>query len=148
MYCNMVSKLSVNVRCILTCLLSTVFVLSACKPDLSERDFVLSQKRDSRLIGSWKHIRIPEDNYSLIREYTPSGEIKQYDNGEPSLQEQYFYTKGNTVYVHELGDGFKVSNRTWKYVYRFSEDGNILYIRRTDDSLESKWQRVVNSEQK
>ena len=145
----MVSKLSINVRCILTCLLSTVFMLSACKPDLSERDFVLSQQRDNRLIGSWKKIRVSlEDNSSLMREYTLDGVIKRYDNGELSHEKQYFYTKGNTVYVHELGDGFKVSNRTWKYVYRFSEDGNILYIRRTDDSLESKWQRVVNSEQK
>ena len=145
----MLSKLSVNVRCILTCLLSTVFMLSACKPDLSERDFVLSQQRDNRLIGSWKKIRISsENNYSLIREYTPSGKIKQYDNGKLSLQKQYFYTKGNTLYVFELCDGFKVSNWTGEYVYRFSEDGNILYTRPKDDYLESKWQRIVNSEQK
>ena len=149
MYYNMLSKLSVNVRCILTCLLSTVFMLSACKPDLSERDFVLSQQRDNRLIGSWKKIRISsENNYSIIREYTSDGKIKQYDNGKLSLQKQYFYTKGNILYVFELGDGFKVSNWTWEYVYRFSEDGNILYTRPKDGSIESKWQRIVNSQQK
>ena len=134
---------------LLTMLVATVFMLSACKPDLSERDFVLSQKRDNRLIGPWKNIRVsPEDNYSLIREYTSDGKIKQYDNGEPSLQKQYFYTKGNILYVFELGDGFKVSNWTWEYVYRFSEDGNILYTRPKDGSIESKWQRIVNSQQK
>ena len=145
----MLSKLSVNVRCILTCLLSTVFMLSACKPDLSERDFVLSQQRDNRLIGSWKKIRISsENNYSIIREYTSDGKIKQYDNGKLSLQKQYFYTKGNILYVLALGHGLKASNWTWEFVYRFSEDGNILYIRPKDGSIESKWQRIVNSEQK
>ena len=145
----MVSKLSINVRCILTCLLSTVFMLSACKPDLSERDFVLSQKRDNRLIGSWKKIRVSlEDNSSLMREYTLDGVIKRYDNGELSHEKQYFYTKGNILYVLALGHGLKASNWTWEFVYRFSEDGNILYIRPKDGSIESKWQRIVNSEQK
>ena len=79
----MVSKLSFGALGFLACLFSTVFILSSCKPDLSERDFVLSQKRDNRLIGSWKYIYSPpEDNYSLIREYTSAGEVRQYDNGE------------------------------------------------------------------
>ena len=145
----MVSKLSFVALGILACLFSTVFILSSCKPDLSERDFVLSQKRDNRLIGSWKYIYSPpEDNYSLIREYTSAGEIKQYDNGEQSLLKQYFYTKDNILYVFELGDGFKRSNRTREYEYRFSEDENMLYVKERGGSIENKWQRIVNSQQK
>ena len=145
----MVSKLSFVALGILACLFSTVFILSSCKPDLSERDFVLSQKRDKRLIGSWKRIySSPEDNYSLIREYTSAGEVRQYDNGEQSFLKQYFYTKDNILYVFELGDGFKRSNRTWEREYRFSEDENMLYIKERGGSIEYKWQRIVNSQQK
>ena len=145
----MVSKLSFGALGILACLFSTVFILSSCKPDLSERDFVLSQKRDDRLIGSWKRIySSPEDNYSLIKEYTSAGEVKQYDNGEQSFLKQYFYTKNNILYVFQLGDGFKRSNRTWEFEYRFSEDENMLYIKERSDSREYKWQRIVNSQQK
>ena len=71
-----VSKLSFGALGILACLFSTVFILSSCKPDLSERDFVLSQKRDNRLIGSWKYIySSPEDNDILIKEYTSAGDL-------------------------------------------------------------------------
>lgn len=145
----MVSKLSFGVLGILACLFSTVFILSSCKPDLSERDFVLSQKRDNRLIGSWKYIySSPEDNTILIREYTSNGEVKRYNNGEQSLLKHYFYTKNNILYVFQLGDGFKRSNRTWEFEYRFSEDENMLYIKERSDSREYKWQRIVNSQQK
>ena len=145
----MVSKLSFVALGFLACLFSTVFILSSCKPDLSERDFVLSQKRDNRLIGSWKYIYSPpEDNYSLIREYTSAGEVRQYDNGEQSFQKQYFYTKDNILYVFELGDGFKRSNWTREYEYRFSEDENMLYIKERGGSIEYKWQRIVSSQQK
>ena len=146
----MVSKLSFGALGILACLFSTVFILSSCKPDLSERDFVLSQKRDNRLIGSWKYIYSPpEDNYSLIKEYTSNGEVRKYDNGELFFLKHYFYTKDNILYEFELGDGFKRSNWTWEYEYRFSEDENMLYIKeRGDDSIEYKWQRIVNSQQK
>lgn len=145
----MASKLSFGAFGILACLFSTVFILSSCKPDLSERDFVLSQKRDNRLIGSWKNIRLsPEDDYILIREYTSDGEVKQFDNGEQSFLKHYFYTKDNILYVFELGDGFKRSNWTWEFEYRFSEDENMLYVKERGDSIESKWQRIVNSQQK
>ena len=145
----MVSKLSFVALGILACLFSTVFILSSCKPDLSERDFVLSQKRDNRLIGSWKYIySSPEDNTILIREYTSNGEVKRYNNGEQSLLKHYFYTKNNILYVFQLGDGFKRSNRTWEFEYRFSEDENMLYIKERSDSREYKWQRIVNSQQK
>lgn len=145
----MVSKLSFVALGFLVCLFSTVFILSSCKPDLSERDFVLSQKRDNRLIGSWKYIYSPpEDNYSLIREYTSAGEVRQYDNGEQSFLKQYFYTKDNILYVFELGDGFKRSNWTREYEYRFSEDENMLYVKERGGSIESKCQRIVNSQQK
>ena len=145
----MVSRLSFVALGILACLFSTVFILSSCKPDLSERDFVLSQKRDKRLIGSWKNIRLsPEDDYILIREYTSDGEVKQFDNGEQSFQKHYFYTKGNILYIFELGDGFKRSNWTWEREYRFSEDENMLYVKERGGSEESKWQRIVNSQQK
>ena len=146
----MVSRLSFVALGILACLFSTVFILSSCKPDLSERDFVLSQKRDNRLIGSWKYIYSPsEDNYSLVKEYTSNGEVRKYDNGELFFLKHYFYTKDNILYEFELGDGFKRSNRTWEYEYRFSEDENMLYIKeRGDDSIEYKWQRIVNSQQK
>lgn len=145
----MVSKLSFGAFGILVCLFSTIFILSSCKPDLSERDFVLSQKRDNRLIGSWKYIySSPEDNTILIREYTSNGEVKRYNNGEQSLLKHYFYTKNNILYVFQLGDGFKRSNRTWEFEYRFSEDENMLYIKERSDSREYKWQRIVNSQQK
>ena len=145
----MVSKLSFVALGILACLFSTVFILSSCKPDLSERDFVLSQKRDNRLIGSWKYIySSPEDNTILIREYTSNGEVKRYNNGEQSLLKHYFYTKDNILYVFQLGDGFKRSNRTWEFEYRFSEDENMLYIKERGGSIEYKWQRIVNSQQK
>ena len=144
-----VSKLFFDTLFIWACLISTVFILSTCKPDLSERDFVLSQKRDNRLIGSWKRIYSPpEDNYSLIREYTSAGEVKQYDNGKQSFLKQYFYTKDNILYEFQLGDGFKRSNRTWEFEYRFSEDENMLYVKERGGSIEYKWQRIVNSQQK
>ena len=144
-----VSKLSFGALGILACLFSTVFILSSCKPDLSERDFVLSQKRDNRLIGSWKYIySSPEDNDILIKEYTSAGEIKRYNNGELFFLKYYFYTKDNILYELELGDGFKRSNWTREYEYRFSEDENMLYIKERDCSIEYKWQRVINSQQK
>lgn len=145
----MVSKLSFGALGILVCLFSMVFILNSCKSDLSERDFVLSQQRDNRLIGSWKYIySSPEDNTILIREYTSTGEVKQYDNGEQSFLKHYFYTKNNILYVFELGDGFKRSNWTWEFEYRFSEDENMLYVKERGGSIEYKWQRIVNSQQK
>ena len=145
----MVSKLSFVALGFLACLFSTVFILSSCKPNLSERDFVLSQKRDNRLIGSWKHIySSPEDNDILIKEYTSAGEIKRYNNGKLFFLKYYFYTKDNILYEFELGDGFKRSNRTWEFEYRFSEDENMLYVKERGDSIEYKYQRIVNSQQK
>lgn len=96
---------------LLFCLLSVVLVFSSCKSQLAERDFVLSQKRDGRLTGSWKLIREdPTDNYLLVFEYTSKGERKQYHNGELGPLKEYFYTKDNILYVLELGAGIKRSN--------------------------------------
>jgi len=139
----MVSKLSFGVLGVLACLFSTVFILSSCKPNLSERDFVLA------LPISWKHIySSPEDNDILIKEYTSAGEIKRYNNGELFFLKYYFYTKDNILYEFELGDGFKRSNWTREYEYRFSEDENMLYVKERGGSIENKWQRIVNSQQK
>ncbi|EFR35089.1 hypothetical protein HMPREF9294_0984 [Porphyromonas asaccharolytica PR426713P-I] len=60
----------------------------------------------------------------------------------------YFYTKDNILYEFELGDGFKRSNWTREYEYRFSEDENMLYVKERGGSIENKWQRIVNSQQK
>lgn len=126
---------------------STAFMLSSCKLHLAERDFVLSQKRDSRLIGTWKKMLLYPDNNDIhTREYTSEGELKCYDNGKLYSIKSYYYTKGNILYVLELGDGFKRSNWTREFEYRFSEDEKMLLIKWRDGStLEEKWQRIVSS---
>lgn len=134
---------------ILFCLLSLVLVFSSCKSQLAERDFVLSQKRDSRIIGSWKLTREdPTDNYLLIFEYTSKGERKQYHNGELGPLKEYFYTKDNILYVLELGAGLKRSNWTREYDYRFSEDENTLYIKYRDGTTVEQWQRMATHKEK
>ena len=134
---------------LLFCLLSVVLVFSSCKSQLAERDFVLSQKRDSRLLGSWKLTRQdPTDNYLLVFEYTSKGERKQYHNGELGPLKEYFYTKDNVLYVLELGAGIKRSNWTREYEYRFSEDENTLFIKHREGTMVEQWQRIAAQKEK
>lgn len=35
-----------------------------------------------------------------------------------------------------------------EFEYRFSEDENMLYVKERGGSIEYKWQRIVNSQQK
>lgn len=134
---------------ILFCILSVALVFNSCKSQLAERDFVLSQKRDSRLTGSWKSIREePTDNYLLVFEYTSKGERKQYHNGELGPLKEYFYTKDNILYVLELGAGLKRSNWTREYDYHFSEDENTLFIKHREGTTVEQWQRIAVQKEK
>ncbi len=106
---------------------------------------MLAQKRDSRLIGSWVSVAMhedPSDNPLIVFEYTREGEVKRYQNGERFFLKYYFYTKGNILYELELGDGFKRSNWTREYEYRFSEDGDTLYIKERGGTMVRQWRRI------
>ena len=125
---------------------TTSCLLGSYWSDLAERDFVLSQDKDPRLIGSWQEIRsAPSANNIVIKEYTLEGTMKQYYNGKLSSFKFYFFTKNNILYELELGTFIKKSNWTREYDYCFSADEDTLFTKYRNGTEIYKWERIVQT---
>ncbi|KGN66967.1 hypothetical protein HQ38_00450 [Porphyromonas crevioricanis] len=131
-------KFFIKLSGILGCLITSVMFLCSCSSKISEQDYYLSQQRDNNLTGIWIYID-PETNKETenLDEYKgTTGELIHLNFAENSrIRKEYYYTKGGIIYILTLGDKKgKVSERTRKLEYKFSEDKQFLYLKEPNSS--------------
>ncbi|RIY36128.1 hypothetical protein [Capnocytophaga canis] len=97
-------------------------------------DYFKAQQRDSRFFGKWAVINSKTFEevvtVTFYSEYTETGEhfLIYRDTGEKNKRIEYYYTKGDRLYVLNPGSGFKVSASVNEYRYEFSDSDNILIL--------------------
>ncbi|WP_392420852.1 hypothetical protein ACF3OE_05820 [Capnocytophaga canis] len=107
----------------------------ACSEDKDmTADYFKAQQRDRRFFGKWIYVNSEtfEEVVSttFYREYTEIGELLRIyqETGEKNKRVEYYYTKGDRLYVLNPGSGFKVSASVYEFRYEFSDSDNILVL--------------------
>ena len=124
-------------------LIAICSLLFSCAPQMSEKEYFLSQQRDKRLTGVWVDLDpVSKQETDFEREYTSKGEFTDIYKGKRG-KTYYYYTKGNTLYMLTLGSGLKVSDRIHKLEYQFSEDNDLLILKELNapDNEAMIWKR-------
>ena len=110
-------------------LIAICSLLFSCAPQVSEKEYFLSQQRDERLTGVWVNLDpFSKQETDFENEYTSKGELYDIYKGKRG-KAYYYYTKRNILYMLTLGDGLKVSDRIHKLEYQFSEDNGLLILK-------------------
>ncbi|CEN50578.1 hypothetical protein [Capnocytophaga canis] len=105
----------------------------ACSEDKDmTADYFKAQQRDSRFFGKWIFVdsNTLEELSDFTHNYIEDGELQYfYLTGEPYYsRKEYYYTKGDRLYVLNPGSGFKVSASVKEFRYEFSDSDNILVL--------------------
>ncbi|WP_042007431.1 hypothetical protein, partial [Capnocytophaga canis] len=88
-----------------------------------------------RFFGKWNDVDIntlEEVMTTVYPEYSENGELIHIyrETGEKNKRIEYYYTKGDRLYVLNPGSGFKVSASVYEFRYEFSDSDNILILQR------------------
>ncbi|WP_392448214.1 hypothetical protein ACF3OB_02485 [Capnocytophaga canis] len=117
------------------CFIFALLGVFACSEDEHmTADYFKAQQRDSRFFGKWIYVNSEtfEEVVSttFYREYTEIGELLRIyqETGEKNKRVEYYYTKGDRLYVLNPGSGFKVSASVYEFRYEFSDSDNILVL--------------------
>lgn len=124
--------------------------LGSCTSEPSQKDYFVSQQRDSRLTGIWVLI---DPRTNEMTEYEDeyigcTGELIHLNLEKTSrIRKEYYYTVGNHLHTLTLGDKGKVAERTHQMEYRLSQDGRYLYLKELNasDSEIMTWKRKTTS---
>ncbi|WP_197063252.1 hypothetical protein, partial [Capnocytophaga canis] len=117
------------------CFIFALLGVFACSEDEHmTADYFKAQQRDSRFFGKWTYVN--SDTFEEVvsttfyREYTKIGELLRIyqETGEKNKRVEYYYTKGDRLYVLNPGSGFKVSASIYEFRYEFSDSDNILVL--------------------
>ncbi|ATA73537.1 hypothetical protein CGC49_09745 [Capnocytophaga sp. H4358] len=117
-------------------ILALLGVLSCSEDEHMTADYFKAQQRDRRFFGKWIYVNSEtfEEVVSttFYREYTEIGELLRIyqETGEKNKRVEYYYTKGDRLYVLNPGSGFKVSASVKEFRYEFSNSDNILVLQR------------------
>ncbi|WP_392448210.1 hypothetical protein ACF3OB_02475 [Capnocytophaga canis] len=116
------------------CFIFALLGVFACSEDENmTADYFKAQQRDSRFFGKWNVVDIntlEEVMTTVYREYAENGELSYIyrETGEKNKRVEYYYTKGDRLYVLNPGSGFKVSASVYEFRYEFSNSDSILVL--------------------
>ncbi|WP_172917136.1 hypothetical protein [Capnocytophaga canis] len=132
------------------CFIFALLGVFACSEDEHmTADYFKSQKRDSRFFGKWAVINSKTFEevvtVTFYSEYTKIGEHLRIDRetGESNQRVEYYYTKGDRLYVLNPGSGFKVSASVYEFRYEFSDSDNILILQEYTNGEPSNHKRFL-----
>ncbi|CEN48354.1 hypothetical protein CCAND38_590006 [Capnocytophaga canis] len=112
-------------------------------------DYFKAQQRDNRFFGKWAVINSETFEevvtVTFYSEYTKIGEHLRIDRetGESNQRVEYYYTKGDRLYVLNPGSGFKVSASVYEFRYEFSDSDNILILQEYTNGEPSNHKRFL-----
>ncbi|ATA75670.1 hypothetical protein [Capnocytophaga sp. H2931] len=116
------------------CFIFALLGVFSCSEDKDmTADYFKAQQRDSRFFGKWNDVDIntlEEVMTTVYPEYSENGELIHIyrETGEKNKRIEYYYTKGDRLYVLNPGSGFKVSASVNEFRYEFSDSDNILIL--------------------
>ncbi|MFJ1262160.1 hypothetical protein ACILDS_05615 [Capnocytophaga canis] len=132
------------------CFIFALLGVFACSEDEHmTADYFKAQQRDSRFFGKWAVINSKTFEEVLTTtfysEYTKIGELFliHRDTEEKDKSVEYYYTKGDRLYVLDPGSGFKVSASVNEFRYEFSDSDNILILQRYVNGELSDYKRFL-----
>lgn len=131
------------------CFIFALLGVFACSEDKDmTADYFKAQQRDSRFFGKWNVIDIntlEEVMTTVYREYAENGELSYIyrETGEKNKRVEYYYTKGDRLYVLNPGSGFKVSASVYEFRYEFSDSDNILILQEYTNGEPSNHKRFL-----
>ncbi|MFJ1322411.1 hypothetical protein ACILDT_05305 [Capnocytophaga canis] len=119
-------------------ILALLGVFACSEDEHMTADYFKAQQRDSRFFGKWMYVNpdtFEEEITTYYHNYTKDGEFHLIyrETGEKNKRIEYYYTKGDRLYVLNPGSGFKVSASVSEYKYKFSDDSNILIIQTLEE---------------
>ncbi|WP_392420857.1 hypothetical protein ACF3OE_05830 [Capnocytophaga canis] len=124
-------------------------VLSCSEDEHMTADYFKAQQRDSRFFGKWAVINSKTFEeivtVTFYSEYTKIGELFliHRDTEEKDKSVEYYYTKGDRLYVLNPGSGFKVSASVYEFRYEFSDSDNILVLQEYTNGELSNYKRFL-----
>ncbi|MFJ1262164.1 hypothetical protein ACILDS_05635 [Capnocytophaga canis] len=116
------------------CFIFALLGIFACSEDEHmTADYFKAQQRDSRFFGKWMYVNpdtFEEEITTYYHNYTKDGEFHLIyrETGEKNKRVEYYYTKGDRLYVLNPGSGFKVSASVYEFRYEFSNSDSILVL--------------------
>jgi len=131
------------------CFITIIVVICSCSPDSKNREmieFVRSQEHDSRLVGWWESVHVPEEFFyydgntfellSLIRE--TDGSYSEFGHGA------YWYTKDGELYFMKKASVF-TGIMSANVGYRISDDLEYLLMKEPDGTFDPSCRRIAEA---